>query len=59
MAMEQKQCCATCRREPGCLRKGLMIFSLYIQTGRDQELRRIQHGLDRQLGCPNWEAEET
>lgn len=59
MAVKQDRCCKTCRYRSGCLSKGLMIFSLYIQTGRDQELRHIQNDLDKYLGCPNWEVEKV
>ena len=53
----EKQCCATCRHDPGCLKKGLMVFLLFIQTGRDRELRRGPNG-DLQEGfyCPELEA---
>ena len=59
MAAEQDRCCKTCRHRVGCLIKGTAIFSLYIQTGRDQELRHVQNDLDKHLGCPNWEAEKA
>ena len=53
------QYCKTCKHRLGCLTKGMMIFFLYIQTGRDQELRHIQNDPDKHLGCPNWEAEKA
>lgn len=53
----EKQCCATCRHDPGCLKKGLMVFLLFIQTGRDRELRRGPNGdLREGFCCPEWEA---
>lgn len=53
----EKQCCATCRHDPGCLKKGLMVFLLFIQSGRDWALHRGPNG-DQQEGfcCPEWEA---
>ena len=53
----EEQCCATCRHDPGCLKKGLMVFLLFIQSGRDRELRRgPNEDLQEVFCCPEWEA---
>lgn len=51
--------CKTCLHDPGCLKKGLLIFLLFIQTGRDRELSYDTNGLATGLACPNWEAKQN
>lgn len=56
MSTELERSCNTCRHDPGCLKKGLAIFFLFIQTGRDQELSRDPDGhLNTAFRCPDWE----
>lgn len=54
-----KRCCRTCRHDPGCLKKALIIFFLFIVTGRDQELSYDENGLVTSVSCPDWEGKET
>ena len=35
MCKDSEKDCNTCRHNPGCLKKGLAVFLLFIQTGRD------------------------
>lgn len=52
----KKQCCAICRHDPGCMKKGLMVFPRFIQTGQDRELRRGPNGnLQEGFCCSVWE----
>ena len=37
MCKDSEKDCNTCRHNPGCLKKGLAVFLLFIQTGRDRE----------------------
>ena len=34
MCKDSEKDCNTCRHNPGCLKKGLAVFLLFIQTGR-------------------------
>ena len=44
------------RHNPGCLKKGLAVFLLFIQTGRDRELSRDPDGhLKTAFRCRDWE----
>ena len=44
MCKDSEKDCNTCRHNPGCLKKGLAVFLLFIQTGRDRELSRGRCG---------------
>lgn len=44
MCKDSEKDCNTCRHNPGCLKKGLAVFLLFIQTGRDRELSRDPDG---------------
>ena len=44
MCKDSEKDCNTCRHNPGCLKKGLAVFLLFIQTGRNRELSRDPDG---------------
>ena len=41
MCKDSEKDCNTCRHNPGCLKKGLAVFLLFIQTGRDPGAPRL------------------
>ena len=51
--------CKTCRHDPGGLKKAMLSFFLYIQTGRDRELRKVQNDPDLDFLCPDWEEKRA
>lgn len=53
----EKQCCATCRHDPGCLKRELLVSLCSTQTGHDRRLRRgPNRDLQEGFGCPKWEV---
>lgn len=60
MCKDSEKDCNTCRHNPGCLKKGLAVFLLFIQTGRDRELSRDPDGhLKTAFRCRDWEGESA
>jgi hypothetical protein len=57
MDREVPQSCTTCKHRPGCLKRSLLIFLLFIQTGRDRELSYDKDGLATDLVCQDWKGQ--
>lgn len=53
--MDQKKSCLTCQHRDVCLQRGLTIFTLFIQTGRYDEVEDAQKNLDVSGDCEHYE----
>lgn len=50
--MKEQKHCKTCRRKSTCLKRSTAIFTLYIQTGRFNELtEEIRDNFDCSTDC--------
>jgi len=49
--------CGACRHNAGCLVKGMLLFRLFIMTGRDSEYPEHVDALDMSSVCGRWEAQ--
>lgn len=51
--MSEQKHCNTCKRKSTCLKRSTAIFTLYIQTGRFNELTdEIRENFDCSADCP-------
>lgn len=47
--------CLTCAHKDVCIKRGVTIYTLYIQTGRYNEVPAVLDGLNIGRDCENWE----
>lgn len=58
--MERKtSSCLTCVHKAVCIKRGVTIYTLYIQTGRYDEVRAALDGLNIGRDCENWENDKN
>lgn len=50
-----RETCQNCAHQDGCLRKGLLVFFLFIATGREKELPGRLADLDIRAHCGSWQ----
>lgn len=51
--------CLTCVHKAVCIKRGVTIYTLYIQTGRYDEVRAALDGLNIGRDCENWENDKN
>lgn len=49
--------CLSCSHKDVCIKRGLFVFQMFIQTGRYGEVEEAQKKLDIGVGCENWEEQ--
>ena len=52
--MDAEKCCQTCAHQHVCLKRGLAIFMLFIQTGRYDEAQTARDTLNIGATCTDW-----
>ena len=58
--MSNERNCKICKRKNTCLKRSTTIFTLYIQTGRFDELtEEIRENFDCSSDCPVYLREEN
>ncbi len=58
--MSNEKQCKTCRRKSSCLKRSTAIFTLYIQTGRFNELtEEIRENFDCSSDCTVYLRDEN
>ena len=50
--------CLNCTHKDVCIKRSTTIFTLFIQTGRYDEVKGAQENLDVSSNCQNWKEAE-
>ena len=51
--------CLTCAHTDVCIKRGVTIYTLYIQPGRYDEVPAALDGLNIGRDCENWENDKN
>lgn len=51
--------CLTCAHKDVCIKRGVTIYTLYIQTGRYDEVPAALDGLNIGRDCENWKNDKN
>lgn len=51
-----KESCLNCAHKDGCLMRSMMIFQLFIVTGRDNMVREAKENMNIRPNCNNWKS---
>lgn len=50
----KERSCLSCPHKEVCIKRSMVVFSLFIQTGRYDEVKDAQKNLDIGADCENW-----
>lgn len=54
-----KETCQNCKHLDGCLLRGVIIYNLFILTGRDESVAEARRKINVRPSCGSqWEADE-
>ena len=50
--------CLCCAHKDVCVKRSMAVFTLFIQTGRYDEVKEAQKNLNIGVDCENWRKTE-